>query len=92
MSTLSENTGPVEVFLTKKNIVVAGRIYAEDEECLYDQEMDSVSMRGAQREMTSFLISRGYEPAGRWEWVTGEEFGEDIDRGETVRVFRRKKA
>jgi hypothetical protein len=30
-------------------------------------DIDSLSMRGAQREVTGFLIEQGYTPAGRWE-------------------------
>lgn len=41
--------------------------------------IDSLSMRGAQREITGWLIARGYEPAGRWE---------SNDDGESMRRFK----
>ena len=30
-------------------------------------DVDSLSMRGAQREMTGWYLKRGYVPVGRWE-------------------------
>jgi hypothetical protein len=75
--------GPIEVWLTKTNIQVTCRVIFEDET---DSELrvDSLSMRGAQREMTAWLLSRGYEPAGRWLYETEEgDLGE-----ESVRKFR----
>lgn len=42
-------------------------------------------MRGAQREITGYLISQGFEPAGRWESAQVDGNGDEI---ETVRKFR----
>jgi hypothetical protein len=47
-------------------------------------EVEALSMRGAQRELTGFLIDRGYSPVGRWE--AGEP--DDDEAAETVRMFR----
>ena len=86
MTTLKEKgaSGPIEVWLTKGNIEVTCMIVFEDETST-DQSVDSLSMRGAQREMTSFLINWGYEAAGRWD---AEEVTDDGDVLESVRRFR----
>jgi hypothetical protein len=90
MGDITTNQGPVEVWLTKKNIAVTCRVVFEDETD-WEPDVDSLSMRGAQREMTAWFISQDYEPTGRWADETGDEyFG--TDEGETVRTFRRKKA
>lgn len=60
--------GPIEVWLRQVNMEVACTVVNEDESTArYD--VDSLSLRGAQREMTGYLISQGYEPVGRWETV-----------------------
>jgi hypothetical protein len=76
-------SGPVEVWLTQRNIEITCMIVFEDESA-DNPSVESLSMRGAQREMTSYLLAHGYEPAGRWETETGEEGGGT----ETVRRFR----
>jgi hypothetical protein len=47
----------------------------------------SLSMRGAQREITGWLLAQGYKPDGRW---TTEAEDETIDYGpsETWRRFK----
>jgi hypothetical protein len=62
---LAENTQPIEVWLSQTNMQITCRIVYEDETTA-ETGADSLSMRGAQREITSWLIERGYEPAGRW--------------------------
>ena len=79
--TIEDNTSPIEVWLSQPNIQVTCRIVFEDESAT-ELNVDSLSMRGAQREMTSYLIGKGYEAAGRWST-------EDEDGRETVRQFRR---
>jgi hypothetical protein len=59
-------TQPIEVWLSQPNLEVACRIVYEDERT-DSLGVESLSMRGAQREVTGFLIERGYTPAGRWE-------------------------
>jgi hypothetical protein len=81
MRDLKSNAGPLEVWLSKRNINVNGRIVFEDESAI-ELPVRSLSMRGAQREVTAWLIRLGYEPAGRWS--TEEEHG-----FETMRQFRR---
>jgi hypothetical protein len=86
MANLSEYEGAAEVILTKKNIEVTCAVYADDETLLAEPSVDSVSVRGAQREITAWLLGLGYEFVGRWEWVT--PLG--AEEHEAVRVFRRK--
>lgn len=86
MTTLKEKgaSGPIEVWLTKSNIEVRCMIVFEDETTTY-QDATSLSMRGAQREVTSWLVNWGYEPADRWD---AEEVTEDGEVLESVRRFR----
>jgi hypothetical protein len=84
--------GSVEVFLTKKKLEVSAAIFGEgDKEISSPWErgvVDSTSMRGAQREVTSALLRRGFEAVDRWTWETRDS--DESDLGETVRTFRRK--
>jgi len=73
-------TGPVEVWLTQKNMEIRCLVVFEDEST-ERIGVDSLSLRGAQREITRCLIDQGYQPVGRW--------GGDVD-GETFRIFKRK--
>jgi hypothetical protein len=70
--------GPVEVWLQKLRVSVACRIVRDDESDK-EEPVESLSLRGAQREITGNLIAWGYAPAGRWETVA---------EGECVRKFR----
>jgi hypothetical protein len=79
-------TSPIEVWLTKKNIEVAARAVFEDESTL-DLNVVSLSMRGAQREITGHLLEWGYEPADRWTYATEDYIGTD-EISEAVRKFR----
>jgi hypothetical protein len=58
--------GPIEVWLSQPNIEITCRIVREDETAAYP-DVDSLSLRGAQREITAWLIGLGYAPVGRWE-------------------------
>jgi hypothetical protein len=90
VSKLEDNTSPVEVWLTKKDIAVGAVIYADDV-VLWQDDTDSISMRGAQREMTAWLISAGYEPLDRWRVEYSNGGGKYDAAIETVRTFRPKK-
>ncbi len=70
---------PIEVWLTKGNIQITCRMVHEDE-TTQEVDVDSLSMRGAQREITGYFIGQGYKPVGRWEY-------EDEDGDESVRRF-----
>lgn len=69
---------PIEVWLTQANIAVRCRVVHEDEHT-EEVDVESLSMRGAQREVTGRLIEQGYEPATRWV-AAGD--------GEMMRKFR----
>ena len=63
---------------------VTGMFVYEDESTKQLQ-IDSLSMRGAQREITGQLIDEGYEPVGRWQVESADQDG---DPEETVRRFK----
>jgi hypothetical protein len=75
---------PIEVWLTRRNIEITCRVVNEDETAT-ELDVDSLSMRGAQREITAYFKAHGYEPAGRWET---ESAADDGAAEETVRLFR----
>lgn len=75
---------PIEVWLTRRNIGITCRVIHEDESA-DELEVDSLSMRGAQREITAYFKAQGYEPVSRWE--TEYENARDGSE-ETVRRFR----
>ena len=80
----------IEVWLTQKNIEITCMVVYEDEHT-ENLDVDSLSMRGAQREMTGYFKKQGYEPVGRWEDGDPALAGEVvIDAGpqETFRRFR----
>jgi hypothetical protein len=77
--------GPIEVWLTKRNIEVMCRVVHEDE-TVDELSVESLSMRGAQREITGHFKRLGYEAAGRWE--TEHAAGDESE--ETVRKFRQE--
>lgn len=89
MSTSGLKPGPIEVWLSKKNIEVTCMVVHEDESTI-SLDVDSLSMRGAQREMTAWLINKGYKPVGRWETEasTKDKYGDDDVAIETVRTFK----
>lgn len=85
--TRKRQPGPIEVWLSKANIQVTCTIVREDETTT-SLEVDSLSMRGAQREITGYLISLGYSPAGRWETEQQATDGHFTDALECVRNFK----
>jgi hypothetical protein len=76
-------SGPIEVWLRQANLEVVCNVVYEDETSA-QYEVSSMSMRGAQREMTSFFIAEGYKPVGRWEVEASDANG----ALETVRRFK----
>ncbi len=79
----------IEVWLTKVNdFRITCREVFEDE-TTSDWDVDavrSVSMRGAQREVTGYYIREGYEPVDRW---TAEEIAKSGHlEGEVIESFR----
>lgn len=84
-------TQPIEVWLSQQNLQVTCTVVYEDERTDH-VDIDALSMRGAQREITGWLIGNGYTPAGRWEIeADGHEIGVD-GFGETFRRFAPTKA
>lgn len=80
--------GPIEVWLTQKNMQVTCRVVNEDE-TTDELDVDSLSMRGAQREMTGWFLQQGYKPVGRWELGEPALEGTDYDgASETMRRFK----
>jgi hypothetical protein len=75
MISLAGNTEPVEVRLSQPAARVLCAAFVEFEDAglwEFDFRVKSVSMRGAQREITSWLLLLGYEPAGRWTTTPDE--------------------
>jgi hypothetical protein len=56
-----------------------------EDESTYEPDVESLSMRGAQREITGWLINDGYEPVGRWQV---EHDDRAMQAAETVRRFK----
>jgi hypothetical protein len=78
MTIYQEKPNPIEVWLTQENMKVLGMAVREDES-IEELLVISLSMRGAQREISGNLIKVGYKPDGRWV--------QEAD-GETWRRFR----
>ena len=54
------------------------------DESTEEYDVDAMSMRGAEREITGHFISKGYAPVGRWE-TTAAEHGAPL---EVMRTFK----
>ena len=79
---------PIEVWLSRRNTGITCTVVTEDERTS-SLEVDSLSMRGAQREMTGYLIARGYSPVGDWEVeAAGDDGSGGKDAVETSRTFK----
>lgn len=83
-NTTDKPAGPVEIWLAQKNLEITCTVVREDETTT-SLDVDSLSMRGGQREITGWLLSQGYKPAGRWETEAADSDGTAI---ETVRRFQ----
>jgi hypothetical protein len=86
MPTIHDNASPIEVWLTQQNMTVTCQIVHEDES-IEALDVDSLSMRGAQREITGWLIDQGYKPDGRWI-TEAEDDRVDYGPSETWRRFK----
>lgn len=62
----TKSTKPIEVWLHQSNMEVTCTVVREDESTTW-LPIDSLSFRGAEREITGWLISHGWKPVGRWE-------------------------
>jgi hypothetical protein len=82
MPSIKENRDPIEVWLRQiRSSQITCTVYWLNETS-NDYYVESQSMRGAQREITAWIVEHGYEPLGRW--TTEGESG-----GETMRRFKR---
>lgn len=71
--------GPIEVWLSQRNLEVRCMIVHEDESTR-DVPIDALTIRGAEREITGWLVSQeGYEPAGRWDTEGINDNGEEYE-------------
>jgi hypothetical protein len=79
----------LQAVLSRKNIEISCTLVFEDESVSYPSP-ESLSVRGAQREITGLLVKHGYTPAGRWseeppdadgytEWTRAFKPGPDAD-------------
>lgn len=82
--TTTNKPSPIEVILTQGNMQITCRV-VRDDESTYRLDVDSLSMRGAQREVTGGLIADGYTPVGRWGVEARDPEEDPI---ETVRRFK----
>lgn len=82
--TKNTKPSPIEVWLRQDNMEINCMVVHEDETTDDKVFIDSLSMRGAQREITGYYLSEGYVPVGRWESTVESRDGEF----ETVRRFK----
>jgi hypothetical protein len=73
----------VQAVLSRKNIEIFCTLVFEDESVSYPV-IASVSVRGAQREITGRLVGIGYTPVGRWS----DEGVDDDGYAEWTRSFK----
>jgi hypothetical protein len=58
--------GPIEVWLRRSGVGI-NCLIVHDDESTYEVQVESPSMLGAQREITGYFITQGYQPVGGWE-------------------------
>jgi hypothetical protein len=79
---------PIEVWLSLGTTKITCTVVLEDESTS-TLEVNSLSMRGAQREMTGYLMTHGYIPVGGWEVEADTDNGSGgKDAVETSRMFK----
>jgi hypothetical protein len=75
---------PIEVWLSRTNLEITCTVVLEDERTS-TLDVNSRSIRGAEREITGYLIAHGYTPVGDWDAEA------DSDNGGTVEASRKFK-
>lgn len=80
---MTNANGSIEVWLRQDDDEIACTV-VRDDESTYELDVDALSMRGAQREMTGYFIDEGYEPVGDWQVEVDGRDGP----AETARRFR----
>lgn len=77
-------SGSVEIWLRQDHLQVVCSIVNPDES-MYRHGIEALSLRGAQREITGFLIGCGFRPEGGWTVEAKSE------RGVAAETWRRFK-
>ena len=80
---MTDTRRATEVVLTKTNIEITATLYAEDETAS-ELDVNSLSLRGAMREITAYMIRTGYRSVGRWETLDEDTL---TGTGEVSRAF-----
>jgi len=65
VTTVETTTKPIEVRLSRPQLEITCRIVLPDGTAIA-VGIDALSLRGAQREMTAWLVEQGCEPVGPW--------------------------
>ena len=79
---------PVEIWLSHTNTEITCTVVLEDESTSA-LGVHSLSMRGAQREVTGYFIAHGYTPVGGWEVEADSDDGSGGKVAvETTRQFK----
>jgi hypothetical protein len=79
---------PIEVWLSRANMGFTCTVVLENEKTS-TLDVNSRSMRGAQREITGYLIARGYTPVGDWKVeAAGDNGNGGTDTVESSRTFK----
>ncbi len=76
---------PIEVWLRSESLGLVCTVVRPDE-TTKTLDVDALSMRGAEREMTGWFIGQGYAPVGRWQ----TEASDGDESIEVVRTFKFK--
>jgi len=66
---------PIEVWLSQGKTDITCTVVLEDESTS-TLDVSSRSMRGAQAEMTGYLLAHGYTPVGSWEVEADSDNGD----------------
>ncbi|MCV7089053.1 hypothetical protein [Mycobacterium interjectum] len=80
---MNTSAGPIEVWVRQDDDEIICMVVSDDEST-YELDVDALSMRGAQREMTGYFVDQSYEPADEWHVEVDGVDGPV----ETVRRFR----
>lgn len=81
---MNTSAGPIEVWLRQDDDDEVICTVVDPDESTYELDVDALSMRGAQREMTGYFIDQNYEPVDQWHVEVDGADGPV----ETVRRFR----
>ena len=72
--------GPCEVWLSLSDAgfgVRCGVVFEDETDITLD--VDALSIRGAEREMTAWLIGKSYKAVGRWATEAADQHGSDLE-------------